>query len=146
MSITPVFKIAPTTQQYDWGKIGSKAKVAQFAAASRLPGFTINESVPYAELWMGTHPKSPSNVFETGQILSDHLAKHPELIGAPVSDKFDASTGNLPFLFKILSIEKALSIQSHPDKATAEKLHASQPDIYKGAFFLYRNELSQQSY
>ncbi|KAG6840827.1 hypothetical protein C0991_004050 [Blastosporella zonata] len=126
-----VFKIAPTTQQYDWGKTGSSAKVAQFAASSKLPGFTINESAPYAELWMGTHPKSPSHVFITGQVLSDHLASHPELIGARVSDKFDASNGSLPFLFKVLSIDKALSIQSHPDKATAEKLHAAQPDIYK---------------
>lgn len=49
-STTPVFKIAPTTQQYDWGKIGSSAKVAQFAAASKLPGFTIDESSPYAEV------------------------------------------------------------------------------------------------
>jgi len=46
----PIFKIIPTTQQYDWGKIGSNAKVAQFAAASRLPGFSIDESAPYAEV------------------------------------------------------------------------------------------------
>ncbi|KAG6824732.1 hypothetical protein H0H92_005994 [Tricholoma furcatifolium] len=133
MSATPIFKLAPTTQQYDWGKQGSSAKVAQFAAASQLPGFIIDESKPYAELWMGTHPKSPSHVYITGEVLSEHLAKHPELIGASVSEKFDASNGNLPFLFKVLSIQKALSIQSHPDKATAEKLHAAQPDIYKGA-------------
>ncbi|KAG6889772.1 hypothetical protein C0995_014701 [Termitomyces sp. Mi166 len=131
MSATSVFKIVPTTQQYDWGKPGSTAKVAQFAAASNIPGFTINESAPYAELWMGTHVKSPSRVYDTGEVLSEHLAKHPELIGASISEKFDASNGNLPFLFKVLSIEKALSIQSHPDKATAAKLHAAQPDIYK---------------
>lgn len=83
---------------------------------------------------MGTHPKSPSHVFSSGKILSEHLASHPELIGKRVIDKFDASNGNLPFLFKVLSIHKALSIQSHPDKATAETLHAQQPDIYKGAY------------
>lgn len=126
-----IFKIAPTTQQYDWGKVGSSAKVAQFAAKSNLHGFAIDESAPYAELWMGTHPKSPSHVFSSGEELSKHLASHPELIGKPVADRFDASNGSLPFLFKVLSIEKALSIQSHPDKATAEKLHAEQPDIYK---------------
>ncbi|KAG5715778.1 Mannose-6-phosphate isomerase [Termitomyces sp. T112] len=131
MSTIPVFKIAPTIQQYDWGKPGSTAKVAQFATTSKLPGFTIDQSAPYAELWMGTHVKSPSRVYSTGEVLSEHLAKHPELIGASVSKKFDASNGNLPFLFKVLSIEKALSIQSHPDKATAAKLHAAQPDIYK---------------
>jgi mannose-6-phosphate isomerase len=45
-----VFKIIPTTQQYDWGKIGKNAKVAQFAAASSLPGFSVDESLPYAEV------------------------------------------------------------------------------------------------
>ncbi|KAG6895628.1 hypothetical protein C0992_000301 [Termitomyces sp. T32_za158] len=131
MSPTPVFKIAPTTQQYDWGKTGSTAKVAQFATTSKLPGFTIDESAPYAELWMGTHVKSPSRIYDTGEVLSEHLAQHPELIGPSVCAKFNASHGNLPFLFKVLSIEKALSVQSHPDKVTAEKLHAAQPDIYK---------------
>ncbi|KAJ7272581.1 mannos-6-phosphate isomerase [Mycena haematopus] len=131
MSTSPVFKIVPTTQKYDWGKIGANSKVAQFASASKIPGFILEESAPYAELWMGTHPKSPSRVLTSNAILSEHLAAHPELIGKPVADQFDASNGNLPFLFKVLAIEKALSIQTHPDKATAEILFAQQPDIYK---------------
>ena len=32
---------------------------------------------------------------------------------------------------KVLSINKALSVQAHPDKALAEKLHAAQPKVYK---------------
>ncbi|KAJ7493348.1 mannose-6-phosphate isomerase [Mycena galericulata] len=131
MSTPPVFKIVPTTQKYDWGKIGNSSKVAQFASASRIPGFTLEESAPYAELWMGTHPKSPSHVLESNAILSEHLAAHPELIGKRVAGRFDASNGNLPFLFKVLAIEKALSIQTHPDKQTAEVLFAQQPDVYK---------------
>jgi mannose-6-phosphate isomerase len=81
---------------------------------------------------MGTHPNSPSRVRSSGQVLSEYLASHPELIGKEIIDKFDAGNGNLPFLFKVLSIEKALSIQTHPDKQTAERLHAEHPDIYKG--------------
>lgn len=81
---------------------------------------------------MGTHPKSPSHVRSSGKPLSEHLASNPDLISKRVIDRFDASNGNLPFLFKVLSIEKALSVQSHPDKRTAEVLHAQQPDIYKG--------------
>ena len=46
----PVFKVIPTTQQYDWGKIGLESKVAQFAAASKIPGFTLDEDAPYAEV------------------------------------------------------------------------------------------------
>lgn len=42
----------------------------------------------------------------------------------------DACGVELPFLFKILSAGKALSIQCHPDKATAERLHKSNPSAY----------------
>ncbi len=55
------------------------------------------------------------------------------MLGENIIKRFSgAADGNLPFLFKVLSIEKALSIQTHPDKATAEKLHAELPKIYKG--------------
>ncbi|KAF8798497.1 RmlC-like cupin [Phlegmacium glaucopus] len=83
---------------------------------------------------MGTHPTSPSLVLSSHQVLSEHLAGHPQLIGKPVIEKFNAGDGNLPFLFKVLSIEKALSIQTHPDKQTAEILHAQRPDIYKDPY------------
>ena len=39
--------------------------------------------------------------------------------------------GDLPFLFKVLSINKALSIQAHPDKQLAQNLFAKFPDVYK---------------
>lgn len=81
---------------------------------------------------MGTHTNSPSQLPEGKGFLADYLKDHPELIGDRIIQRFDASNGNLPFLFKVLSIDKALSIQSHPDKRTAEALHAKQPDIYKG--------------
>ncbi|KAI0360760.1 mannose-6-phosphate isomerase [Trametes cingulata] len=131
-----VFKIIPTTQQYDWGKIGLSSKVAQYAAACKLPGFTLDENAPYAELWMGTHHSSPSRLASTQEPLSAHLAAHPELVGARVVERFraaGAAEGNLPFLFKVLAIGKALSIQTHPDKAMAERLHQERPDVYKDA-------------
>lgn len=81
---------------------------------------------------MGTHPTSPSHILSSREPLSEHLKKHPDLIGQSIIQKFDASNGNLPFLFKVLSIEKALSIQTHPDKKSAEELHAKLPHIYKG--------------
>lgn len=36
----------------------------------------------------------------------------------------------LPFLFKVLSIETALSIQAHPDKTRAQRLNLAFPKIY----------------
>lgn len=90
----------------------------------------------FVELWMGTHPTSPSHVRSSNELLSGYLASHPNLIGRDVIEKFNAAGGNLPFLFKVLSIEKALSIQTHPDKKMAEELHAQHPGIYKGACFV----------
>ena len=81
---------------------------------------------------MGTHVKSPSGVIGSSLSLPAVLTANPHLIGAEVSKKFTTSKGNLPFLFKVLSINKALSIQTHPDKKTAEQLHATQPKIYTG--------------
>ncbi|KAI5992944.1 hypothetical protein EDD15DRAFT_2268557 [Pisolithus albus] len=48
-TVSPVFLIAPTIQQYDWGKLGKSSKVAQLAN-SALPGFALDESTPYAEV------------------------------------------------------------------------------------------------
>jgi mannose-6-phosphate isomerase len=83
---------------------------------------------------MGTHVSGPSRISSTGELLSDHLKANPDLIGRAVLEKFkEDQTGDLPFLFKVLSIEKALSIQTHPDKETARRLHAEKPEIYKGS-------------
>jgi mannose-6-phosphate isomerase len=50
MPASPVFKITPTVQQYEWGKVGSSSLVAQLASASNLAGFTLDEKKPYAEV------------------------------------------------------------------------------------------------
>ena len=39
--------------------------------------------------------------------------------------------GDLPFLLKVLSVGKALSIQAHPDLALAARLFREQPGVYK---------------
>lgn len=50
MSVEPVFKLVPTAQSYDWGKLGSDSEVARLAAASSVPGFKLDEKSPYAEV------------------------------------------------------------------------------------------------
>jgi mannose-6-phosphate isomerase len=151
---SPVFTLAAGVQSYEWGKKGSSSKAAQYAYEAALPGFTIDEQKPYAEvrstksilittgsnrsflrykLWMGTHTSLPSKMKITSEVLSSHLQAHPHFIGDKVIQRFKStSTGNLPFLFKILAIQKALSIQAHPNKELAEKLHQERPDMYKG--------------
>lgn len=48
-------------------------------------------------------------------------------MGQDITSKY---ASKLPFLFKVLSINKALSIQAHPNKKLAEKLHAQDPKNY----------------
>lgn len=81
------------------------------------------EGKPIAEFWMGCHPKAESQVLtdskDTWVPLTEFLAN----LGLPP----------LRFLFKVLSIEKCLSLQAHPDKSLAAKLHVSDPANYPDA-------------
>ncbi|XP_028026153.1 mannose-6-phosphate isomerase [Bombyx mandarina] len=112
---------------YDWGKVGSESIVARLlhSADSRID---IDQTKPYAELWMGTHPNGPSLIIERNILLSDYLKENLDAIGPAVRKKFGVA---IPFLLKILSIKKALSIQAHPNKEHAEQLHKNFPDMYK---------------
>ena len=51
---------------------------------------------------------------------------------ALMSTEISSRYGNkLPFLFKVLSVNKALSIQAHPNKKLAAQLHKKDPKNYK---------------
>lgn len=78
---------------------------------------------------MGTHPSLPSRDVTTQRTLVDLIQDNQALLSPEVSRKYG---GKLPFLFKVLSMRKALSIQAHPDKSLAEKLHARDPRNYPG--------------
>ncbi|XP_004364906.1 mannose-6-phosphate isomerase [Capsaspora owczarzaki ATCC 30864] len=121
VSVVPVLG---AVQNYAWGRLGSASNVAQlaFANAQSSPAdrFAIDENAPYAELWMGTHPKAPLRFkSEAGNVVGP---------ARPITD--DARFATLPFLFKVLSIKKALSIQAHPTKDLARVLHARDPQNY----------------
>ncbi|CAF2646215.1 unnamed protein product [Rotaria sp. Silwood2] len=101
--------IRGTVQPYAWGMIGCSSLVAQLASKSS----SIISTQPYAEYWMGTHPKGESYLLDNNQIsLKSYL------------------NIDLPFLFKILSVETALSIQAHPNKEHAKILHKQNPKEY----------------
>nr|XP_021195436.2 mannose-6-phosphate isomerase [Helicoverpa armigera] len=114
-------------QNYDWGKLGLESTVAKLLSSAH-PDIAIDQSKPYAELWMGTHPNGPSMIIERGVLLSEYIKDNLDAIGPEVRKKFGVT---VPFLFKILSIRKALSIQAHPKKEHAEELHKNFPDMYK---------------
>ncbi|CAI5759049.1 unnamed protein product [Candida verbasci] len=123
-----LFRLNCGFQNYDWGKIGSSSAVAKFAQSSD-PSLKIDESKPYAELWMGTHPKVPSKApTMNNKTLKELTESNPEqYLGNDVISKFG---NDLPFLFKVLSIEKVLSIQAHPDKSLGAQLHSKDPKNY----------------
>jgi len=108
-SIRPkdIIPLSCSVQKYAWGKSGPSSAVARLVGAS--------DADSYAELWMGTHPSGPSYVTTEGkrQLLSEHIGRE------------------LPYLFKVLSIAKALSVQAHPDKKLAAQLYRTRPDLYK---------------
>ena len=111
-------------QHYAWGTKGEEAFIPRFL------GIEPEETVPYAELWIGTHPKAPSEVLLDGTSISlrAFISQNPQaLLGEAVSERF---SGDLPFLFKVLSIGAALSIQVHPSKEQARALHARDPEHY----------------
>ena len=76
---------------------------------------------------MGTHPSLPSKDLETQRTLLDLVQDNATLLSSEISERYGAK---LPFLFKVLSIRKALSIQAHPNKKLAEQLHAKDPKNY----------------
>lgn len=107
-------KLINSVQQYAWG---SKT------ALTSLYGIANPTQQPMAELWMGAHPKSSSQVMVDGQprALRDLIdADKAGLLGESVARRF----GELPFLFKVLCADQPLSIQVHPSKAAAEAGYA----------------------
>mmetsp|Transcript_51085 Transcript_51085/g.121369 ORF Transcript_51085/g.121369 Transcript_51085/m.121369 type:complete len:541 (+) Transcript_51085:112-1734(+) len=123
-----VLVLQPFTQHYDWGKPKEESLVAKFSGDEEV--MKAEPSKPYAELWMGDHPSGPSSVKNSSHgetsCLRTTLRRSPSMLGEKLK-----KDGQLPFLLKILSIHKALSIQAHPDKVRAQRLHAERPQVYK---------------
>ncbi|XP_028720916.1 mannose-6-phosphate isomerase [Peromyscus leucopus] len=132
MASQRVFPLSCVVQQYAWGKMGSNSEVACLLASSD-PLAQISEDKPYAELWMGTHPRGDARILDnriSQKTLGQWIADNQDCLGPKVKDTFN---GKLPFLFKVLSVETALSIQAHPNKELAEKLHLQAPQHYPDA-------------
>ncbi|WP_058909944.1 mannose-6-phosphate isomerase [Entomohabitans teleogrylli] len=104
-------KLINTVQNYGWG---SKT------ALTRLYGIANPRNLPMAELWMGAHPKSSSQVKDSDGVtrsLRQVIDAAPQaLLGEAVARRF----GELPFLFKVLCADQPLSIQVHPNKQASE--------------------------
>ena len=85
-----MLRITGVVQHYTWGD--------RYALPRLLD--VEPDGTPWAEFWLGTHPGGPAQVER----------------GGPLRDV----AGNLPYLLKLLTAAEALSLQTHPDAATAE--------------------------
>jgi mannose-6-phosphate isomerase len=111
-----VHRLDNPVRDYAWG------------SASDIPEFlgTAAEGGPVAELWIGAHPDSPSRVVCNGksESLAEVIAARPQAeLGPGVASRFGP---RLPFLLKVISAARPLSLQVHPDKQHAERAYAAQ--------------------
>lgn len=118
------YKLINKIQNYEWGTKNENAFIPNLLGIQAVP------DLPYAELWIGAHPKASSEIEIDGKSypLDKVIEQFPvEVLGQYAAEKF----GNkLPFLLKVLSAARALSIQTHPNKEQAKKLHAADPVNY----------------
>lgn len=73
---------------------------------------------PWAELWFGTHVAGASRIFAVGDTLVEGHRTHPDDTNG-TSRPLAAVAGELPYLLKILSAARPLSLQTHPDEVQA---------------------------
>lgn len=109
-----------------WGKIGRSSRIASIVSST-------DENARLAEYWLGAHGSMPANIFlDDGSVARlDMFFRDyaPQVLGDVVAQRYH---NELPFLIKVLSInpEHGLSIQAHPDRELARRLHAQDPTTY----------------
>jgi len=139
LSVSHYSKVTPSNtlrqlncsiQTYAWGRVGSRSEAARLKAGQSNGEFEIDEFTPYAELWIGTHPNGMSTLHkrpgeESSMSLLNYVNSNPKLHCGNENET------DITYLLKVLSINKVLSIQAHPDKKLAEQLHDQRPEVYK---------------
>lgn len=83
-------RVTGVAQHYAWGDVQAIPSLLGIEPDGR----------PWAEWWLGTHPGAPAT-------LDD---------GRPLAE----SSGELPYLLKILAAAEPLSLQTHPSRSQAE--------------------------
>lgn len=95
-------------QYYDWG---GQHFLSQLTARPK-----VNDLQPWAELWLGAHPKGPATIIDSKVGLDEYIAQNPSGILGKEADNWQY---RLPYLLKVLDVQKMLSIQVHPTKLAA---------------------------
>ncbi|MFG2074667.1 mannose-6-phosphate isomerase, class I [Nonomuraea maritima] len=110
--LTTPLRLVTAIRPYDWGSV---------TALPELFG-TEPTGEPQAELWMGAHPGAPS--LAGGVPLNELIAREPAAtLGERTASRFGAA---LPYLLKVLAIERPLSLQVHPTTEQARAGYAAE--------------------
>jgi mannose-6-phosphate isomerase len=139
--------LRPKIQPYPWGTVD---------AIADLQGRPVPAPGPEAELWMGGHPSAPSALHRPPSASSalhrppsassaPHRPQSSPIPPATAASSVTLDTvitadpdgelgpeitarfgGRLPFLLKVLSAARALSIQVHPSRVQAEAGYAAE--------------------
>ncbi len=113
-----MFKLVNETQDYAWG---SRTAIPELLG--RRP-----EGGPVAELWMGAHPSAPSKAVTAEGVdpvpLDALIRADPEgVLGQDVVARFGRC---LPYLLKVVAVDRPLSLQVHPDVERAREGFAAE--------------------
>lgn len=106
-----MFKLINAIKSYSWGSYNLINNV--------FPAIYTGDRI-VAEIWMGAHPNCSSSFLRNNEPCSllDFISSNKELL---LGEHIASIYGELPFLFKILCADKALSIQVHPSKHSASE-------------------------
>ncbi|MET8336395.1 mannose-6-phosphate isomerase, class I [Streptosporangium canum] len=100
-------------KDYPWGSRTDIATLTERPAPT--PG-------PEAEMWLGAHPAGPSILAGADRSLTELIAADPlAALGADVLDRYSR---RLPYLMKVISVARPLSLQVHPNAEQATDGHA----------------------
>ena len=113
MTAETMFKLDCGVRHYAWGCRQSGGETPYIADLLGVPA----GDEPWAELWLGAHPSMSARV--GGESLERLIASDP---AGMLGQAAGLADGALPFLLKVLSCARPLSIQSHPDLAAAARL------------------------
>ncbi|WIY82863.1 mannose-6-phosphate isomerase, class I [Propionimicrobium sp. PCR01-08-3] len=93
-------------KRYDWGSHDAIPAILGIEDDGR----------PLAEYWLGAHPSGPARI-DDGVPLDDAISQNPAMAGDSTRLEFE---GRLPYLMKLLSAGRPLSLQAHPNRIDAQ--------------------------
>ncbi|TGZ79040.1 RmlC-like cupin [Ascodesmis nigricans] len=132
----PFLRLRPHLQPSPYGKPSGTSLASLFTLSttqdpsitSGPSHITLPASQTYGELWLSDHPSGVSFVLPSNTPLSTLITDAPDLfLTHRVQARFNEDgvlSTHIPFIFKILSFDKPLPLQSHPPRDIVQQLRA----------------------